>query len=118
MEDMEIMARKEVKIWEGAHAGIVNISNVAYVLTNERLITTFGALFKSQEDIELVDIRKIYVDQSILDKVSNRGLVKISYKGGKMEMDINNPWEVKEKIRSAVLDAKDRLNISYRQEFA
>ena len=118
MEDMEIMARKEVKIWEGSHAGIVNISNVAYVLTNERLITTFGALFKSQEDIELMDIRKIYVDQSILDKVSNRGLVKIYHKGGKMEMDINNPWEVKEKIRSAVLDAKDRLNISYRQEFA
>lgn len=106
---------------KGNKEGFMKIPKDYYELTTERLkITKQGVMTATKSDIELYKIKDTSVKQGIKEKVMDIGDIEIISSD---ESDpritlkkIKSPHDVREKIRSAAKDARDRVGVTYRQD--
>lgn len=104
-------------LWEGRP--FLSIS-VFYQITNERVRVVEGLLGKVRRDLELVRIQDIDHKQNLTERALNIGDVFIrSHDVTDPEIALNNvsnPADVHEIVRRAVLKARQKHNMSYREE--
>lgn len=121
-----VSSNEEVTLWEGQPAGIsgkikssMKMNGKGYKITNQRVIVTSGIIGKKQNEVELVKIKDLLVDQSLTEKLTNVGNVKIISTDITMPVveieEVKNPFEVKDIIRKAMLERKEKMGISYRE---
>jgi hypothetical protein len=110
-------AADERVLWEGRPFLSLN---TAYVVTNERVRVIEGVLGKDRQDIELIRIQDIDQSQSVSERLLNLGDIHIqSHDSSHPQMTLRNvkdPTEVHETLRRAVLEARKRHKLSYREE--
>lgn len=94
--------------------------SVYYQVTNERIRISEGLLGKTREDIELVRVQDVDHKQSLTERMLNLGDIYIrSHDASEPEVVLNNvsnPAEVHEILRRAILKARQKYNLSYREE--
>ena len=104
-------------LWEGRP--FLSIG-VRYKITNERVRIVEGLLGKERRDIELVRIQDVDHKQNLTERAFNIGDVFIrSHDESDPQIMLNNvtnPEEVHEILRRAVLKARKKYNMSYREE--
>lgn len=112
----------EKTLWEGAPAGLVGkaktaggVNGVKYIVTNQRIIIEHGLIGKKKEELELGKIKDYSVKQSIAERVQKIGDVYIMSSDPStpniiMEK-IENPENVKEIIRAAVMNYRRAMGI-------
>jgi hypothetical protein len=107
----------EQVLWEGRP--FLSIS-VSYQITNERVRIIRGMFGKERRDIELVRVQDVDHKQNITERTLNIGDVYIrSSDVSDPEVVLNNvtnPQEVHEVLRKAVLKARKKHNMSFREE--
>lgn len=108
---------QEKILWEGRP--FLSLS-VHYQITNERIRVVEGLLGKERYDIELVRVQDVDHKQNLTERALNIGDVYIrSHDPGHPEVtlsNISNPVEVHEILRRAILKARKKYNLSYREE--
>lgn len=108
---------EEKVLWEGRP--FLSIS-LHYTLTNERLRVTEGILGKSRENLELVRVQDVDYTQKLSERMLNIGDITIrSHDPSHAVMVLQNikePEKVQEVIRRAVLSARKRHNLVYREQ--
>ncbi|GJM43064.1 MAG: hypothetical protein DHS20C20_33460 [Ardenticatenaceae bacterium] len=91
-----------------------------YTITNERIKITSGLLGKSHENVELIRVQDVDHSQTFGERVLKIGDITIrSHDPSHPEIvlrNIQNPGDVYEILRRAVLTARKRHNFSYREE--
>lgn len=91
-----------------------------YTVTNERIKITSGLLGKAHENVELIRIQDIDHSQTFGERMLKIGDITIrSHDPSHPEIVLRNvqdPSNVYEILRRAVLDARKRHNFSYREE--
>lgn len=91
-----------------------------YQVTSERIRLTRGVLGKEREDIELVRVQDVDHKQSITERMMNVGDIYVrSHDPSHPEIVLRNvkdPLEVHEIIRRAVIAARKKYRLSYREE--
>jgi hypothetical protein len=125
--DNNTTVQKEEKVlWEGKPSGIMdkaktamNVNSVTYTITNQRITVIKGLLSTQVEEIELYKVKDQKIEQSLIEKATNVGNVIIysidpSTPVIKIE-HVENPMQVKDIIRNAVLDCKNAKNIVYKE---
>lgn len=111
---------EEIVIWEGQPSGLmdraksaVKVNSVYYKITNHRVVVNSGLIGKKEEEIELSKINDYRVSQSIAQRVLGVGDVVITtYDPSTPKFvfdEIQNPNDVKEILRKAVMEYKQRL---------
>jgi hypothetical protein len=116
----------EILLWEGKPAGLkdkakdqMKVNSTVYRLTNQRVIVEGGLLSKKQEEIELNKIKDFSVKQTLVEKTMGIGSVEIiSIDPTTPRLSLSNvadPFAVKDKIRTAMLEYKRQFNIQYRE---
>lgn len=117
---------EEVVLWEGQPAGIggklksaAKVNSVKYKITNQRVIISSGLIGKKEDEIELSRIKDYKVTQSIAERLQNIGDITIistdiSTPTVVLE-NVENPTAVKEILRKAVMEYRQRMNINYRE---
>jgi hypothetical protein len=107
----------ETVLWEGRP--FLSIS-VFYQITNERVRIIEGFLAKTRRDVELVRIQDVDHKQNMTERAFSIGDVFIhSRDQSDPEIILNNipnPAEVHEILRRAVLNARKKYGVSYREE--
>lgn len=107
----------EKVLWEGRP--FLSLS-LHYQITNERVRIAEGLLAKERDDIELVRIQDIDYKQNLAERALNIGDIYIrSHDPSRPEAtltNISNPLEVHEILRRAILKARKKYNLSYREE--
>jgi hypothetical protein len=108
---------EEVLLWKGRPYLSIGIR---YELTNQRLRINRGLLSHSVEEIELVRIRDTAIRQHVGERAINVGdITLVSNDPRYPEFVLHNvrePLEVRELIRKAVLAARERYGLYYREE--
>jgi len=91
-----------------------------YTITNQRLRISHGLLSRTRSDIELVRVQDMDQTQSIGERLFNLGDIRIQSHDPDDALvvlqNITEPDQVMEVLRSAVLDARERFKLSYREE--
>lgn len=104
-------------LWEGRP--FLSIAT-RYVITNERIRIIEGILGKTREDIELVRVQDIDQSQTLRERMLKLGDVMVkSHDDTRPTMVLNNvknPEEVHEILRRAVIAAREKYRLSYREE--
>lgn len=104
-------------LWEGRP--LLSVST-RYVITNERVRLIEGLLGKERVDIELVRIQDIDQKQSVGERLLNVGDIIIhSHDRSHPKAELRNvrePENVHEILRRAVLAAREKHRLSYREE--
>lgn len=94
--------------------------DVEYIITNERIRVVEGVLGKSREDIELVRVQDIDQSQRFTERMFNLGDIIIrSHDTSNPSLVLNNikdPQRVHEILRRAVLKAREKYRLYYREE--
>jgi hypothetical protein len=107
---------QEEILWEGRP--LLSIS-VRYVITSERVRIIEGIIGKTREDIELVKIRDMSQSQTAPERMLNVGDITVrSNDVSHPEVVLNNirdPQAVHEILRRAVLKARQRHGLVYRE---
>jgi len=98
----------------------VSVPQHNYELTTERLlINKVGVMSTKRDEIELYKIKDVSVKQGMKEKLGGFGDIEIHSSDESHPTytikRIKDPNQVKEAIRRAVLDNKNNMNISYRQ---
>jgi len=110
-------AATEVVLWAGRP--FLSLTR-QFQITNERVRISEGLLGKEREDIELVRIQDVDHKQTMTERLFNLGDIYIrSHDPSHPEVILNNianPMEVHEILRRAILKARQRHNLSYREE--
>jgi hypothetical protein len=108
---------EETVLWEGRP--FLSLST-HYTITTERVRIVEGILGKEREDIELVRIQDVDQKQGASERMLNLGDIHIrSHDPSNPEVilnNISNPQEVHEILRRAMLSARKRHNLTYREE--
>lgn len=108
---------EEVVLWEGRP--FLSLT-VHYKITNERVRVTEGLLGKNREDIELVRIQDIDYQQTLAERAFSLGDIHIvSHDPSRPEVTLENikdPHQVHEILRRAVLKAREKHGLYYREE--
>lgn len=108
---------EERVLWEGRPFMSINTH---YQITTERVRIVSGVLGKEREDIELVRVQDIDQVQRMSERMLNLGDIHIrSHDASDPEVILNNianPQEVHELLRRAILNARKRHNLTYREE--
>ena len=108
---------EERVLWEGRP--FLSLS-VHYQITSERVKVVEGLLGKERYDVELVRIQDVDHKQNLTERTLNIGDVSIrSHDPGNPELTLHNvsdPAAVHEILRRAILEARKRYNLSYREE--
>lgn len=107
----------EVVLWEGRPF----LSLVTkYIITDERVRIIEGLIGKARQDIELVRIQSMDQSQKVGERMLNLGDITIRSHDPNNPLiilnNIANPEEVHEILRRAVLKARDKYKLSYREE--
>lgn len=109
--------KSEQVLWEGRPFLSIN---TRYQITDERVRIIEGILGKDHQDIELVRVQDIDQRQSVRERLLNVGDVIIhSHDRTHPVAHLNNvkdPQHVHEVLRRAVLKARERYNLRYREE--
>lgn len=104
-------------LWEGRPFLSINTK---YVITTERLRLIEGVLGKDRQDIELIRIQDLDQSQSMSERIFNVGDIHVrSHDRDRPEVVLRNvkePEEVHEILRRAVLEARKRHKLTYREE--
>lgn len=91
-----------------------------YTITSQRLRISHGLLTRTRSDIELVRIQDLDQTQSIGERMFNVGDIRIQSHDPDDALvvlqNITEPDHVMEILRAAVLEARDRFRLSYREE--
>lgn len=107
----------ETVLWEGRP--FLSLST-QYTITTERVRIVQGIMGKDREDIELVRIQDVDQKQAFSERMLNLGDIHIrSHDPSNPEVilnNISNPQEVHEILRRAMLSARKRHNLTYREE--
>jgi uncharacterized Zn finger protein (UPF0148 family) len=98
----------------------VSLPQFNYELTTERLfIEKVGMISTKRDEIELYKIKDVTIKQGLKEKLGGFGDIEIQSSDKTHPTltlkRIKDPNEIKEAIRRAVLDNKNNMNISYRQ---
>ncbi|MFQ5575416.1 MAG: PH domain-containing protein [Anaerolineae bacterium] len=107
----------EVVLWEGRPflSLVVN-----YIITNERVRIIQGLLGKEYEDIELVRVQDVDFEQAIAERALSLGDIRIiSHDPSHPQATLRNikdPKAVHEILRRAVINARKKFRLSYREE--
>ena len=108
---------KEELLWSGRPYLSIG---VRYELTNQRVRLIRGLLGRSYHEIELVRVRDTSVTQHLGERALNVGDVTItSADQSHPEFtlhNVKNPMEVREMIRKATMQEKQRHGLHYREE--
>lgn len=107
----------EVVLWQGRpFLSLV----LTYTITNERIKITSGLLGKAHENVELIRVQDVDHSQTFGERVLKIGDINIrSHDPSHPQIilrNVQNPNEVYEILRRAVLEARKRHNFSYREE--
>lgn len=93
---------------------------VHYTITNERLRIVEGLFGKHREDIELVRVQDMDFKQSVTERALNIGDILItSHDPSRPQVVLENvrdPEQVHETLRRAVLNARQKHRLHYREE--
>jgi len=107
----------EKVLWEGRP--FLSLS-VHYQITSERVRISEGILGKDREDIELVRIQDIDLSQGISERMLGIGDVHIRSHDASHPStvlnNVSNPTEVHEILRRAVLKARKKYNVTFREQ--
>ena len=110
---------EEVRLWRGRP--YLTLGTV-YELTTQRLRVIRGLLGNSIEEMELVRVRDTKVTQSAGERLLNIGDVTVvSADATTPEIllrNVTHPVEVRELIRKAVQEERQRRNLYYREDIA
>lgn len=108
---------EEQILWEGSP---LLSMGVKYQITSQRVRIFEGVLNKVREDIELVRIQDVDHSQSISERMTNVGDIHIrSHDSTNPSVTLSNvtdPQGVHEILRRAVLEARRRYGVSYREQ--
>jgi hypothetical protein len=108
---------EEVILWEGRP--FLSLTR-HYQITNERIRITEGLFGKDREDIELVRVQDIDQSQNLTERALNLGDIHIrSHDPSHPEVlleNIQDPQQVHEILRRAVIKAREKYRLSYREE--
>lgn len=115
---------EEKTLWQGKPESIMDkakgkLNSIEYIITNERIRIKHGLIGKKEDEIDLVRINDIRVDQGIKDRVQGVGHIIVTTTDTlnpvlKLE-NIKNPHEVKELLRRAIREEKERQNVKYHE---
>ena len=112
MEEVE-----EVQIWRGRPYMTVG---TIYELTTQRIRVIKGILGNRIEEVELVRVRDTKYKQHLGERMLDVGdITVISNDPTTPELtlhNVKNPIEVREMIRKATIDEKNRRGLRYREE--
>ncbi len=107
----------EKVLWEGRPFLSMNTT---YIITNERVRVIEGLLGKDRQDVELIRIQDIDQSQTFSERILNIGDIQVrSHDRSHPQLTLRNvtsPTEVHETLRRAVLDARKRHRLTYREE--
>lgn len=113
----EQIGDEEVVLWEGKP--FVGIGE-SYIITSERVRLNRGVLGRNVEDIELVKLQDIDYNQSMGDRLINIGdIVLRSADVSSPEVTlhrIRDPENVHSILRRAMLEARKRHRLTFREE--
>lgn len=108
---------EEEILWEGRP--FLSVST-QYIITTERVRIVQGLLGKDREDIELIRIQDIDQSQSLRERLLNLGDITIrGHDTSHPKAVLNNvsdPQAVHELLRKAILSARKKYGLSYREE--
>ncbi|MCO7122064.1 PH domain-containing protein [Ihubacter massiliensis] len=98
----------------------IKVPHKDYILTSYGLIIEEHGMLKSKrEEIDLYRIDDVIVNQRLIEKARNVGTIKIvstdSATPNYLLESIENPQKIADLIKSLARKARERLNISYRQ---
>lgn len=106
----------EQTLWEGRP--FLSISE-HYLITTERLRITRGLFSQTREDVDLFRIRDLDQTQSIGERIANIGDIALrSDDDSRPEIvlrNIHDPLKIHEILRKAVLEARQRHRVGYRE---
>ncbi|GAB4454283.1 MAG: hypothetical protein Kow0031_36350 [Anaerolineae bacterium] len=115
--ELDVDVDDEEVLWEGRP--FLSLS-VYYQITSERVRIVEGLLSKTRRDIELVRIQDIDHSQNLTERTLNIGDVTVtSHDTSDPEVTLYNvtdPREVHEILRRAMLKARKKYNVSFREE--
>lgn len=104
-------------LWEGRP--FLSVST-HYIITSQRVRIIQGLLGKDREDIELIRIQDIDQSQSLRERLLNLGDITIrGHDTSNPKAILNNisdPQSVHELLRKAILAARKKYGLSYREE--
>ena len=104
-------------LWEGRP--LLSIGT-RYMITDERVRIIEGVVGKSRDDVELVRVQDIEQKQSVRERLLNVGDIVIrSHDRSHPTLTLNNikdPEKVHETLRRAILEARKRHGLTYREE--
>jgi hypothetical protein len=113
----EEVPKGEQLLWQGRP--FLSLST-HYQITNERVRIIEGLLGKSWDDIELVRIQDIDKTQTAGERMLNIGDIHILGRDRSTPQvtlrNVANPLEVHEILRRAVLDARQKQGLRFREE--
>jgi hypothetical protein len=113
----EETGKTETVLWEGRPFLTLGVK---YQITSERIRVVKGIMGKDREDIELVRVQDVDQTQSSTERLLNLGDIHISsHDPSSPQLALNNiaePQEVHEILRRAVLEARERHRLIYREE--
>jgi hypothetical protein len=115
--DVEDEDEMEHVLWEGRPYLSLSVS---YTITTERVRIVEGLLGKTRQDIELIRIQHIDHKQNLAERALQIGDVYIrSHDPDNEEIILDNvshPEEVHEILRRAVMRARKKYNVGFREE--
>lgn len=107
----------EVMLWSGRP---LLSFYTEYFITDERIRIIEGILGKSRHEIELVRVQSIDHTQTMGERLLNTGDVTVRSHDPSNPLivlrNVTDPQNVHEILRRAVLKARDKYKLSYRQE--
>lgn len=107
----------ETVLWRGRP--FLTIS-VEYIITDERVRITEGIFTRSRQEVDLVRIQSIDYTQNLGERMTNMGDVTIRSHNTNNPLivlhNIADPESIHEILRRAVLKAREKYNLSYREE--
>jgi len=120
-------ARTEKTLWEGRPSDLGDqiktgllMNNVRYKITSQRLIVTTGLVGKKSEEVELVRIKDIAMEKTVMDRMMGVGTI-IVYSSDpttpevRLE-DVKEVEKVKDLLRDAVRAEKELYGTRYRED--
>lgn len=110
-------AGAEKVLWEGRPFLSMNTS---YVITDERVRIIEGMLAKDRQDVELIRIQDLDQTQTVSERLLNIGDIHIHSRDRSnpeiVLRNVKDPISVHEILRRAVLEARKRHKLTYREE--
>jgi len=108
---------EEIVLWEGRP--FLSLTRY-YIITNERIRLIEGLIGKAYEDIELVRVQDVDFEQTFAERALNLGDIHIrSHDPSDPHVtldNVQNPKQVHEILRRAVIKARKKYRLTYREE--